>query len=264
MGSIIGLQGPAKSGKDTVADYILTKDGWDEKLSFASNLKEMCQAIFFLTDAQVNTQEGKQTAFPEPKVFTSRNLGSVLYWMSRTHSHYPLAKGAREYVATLVDTELLSPRHVLQFIGTDLCRSVIPTYHLDIVSQVIEENPDKNYVITDVRFPNEGDLLVDNFSAEVFQVSRPSNEELSLDRSHASETSMSDWGRFSGVINNDKQGLSFLFDAVNSVLEGKFKWQTTEITPSLGNLKETSSPTVEAAGQRSIGTTMKTPLTDVG
>jgi hypothetical protein len=253
MGFILGLQGAAKAGKDTTADYLIEEHGWDGKLSFAKNLKDMCRAIFFLSEDDVNTQKGKERVFSKPKVFTQRNLGSVLYWMSTTHSRYPIVKGAREHVASLVGTELTTPRHILQFIGTDVCRAVIPSYHLDIVVNTIRDNPDKNYIITDVRFPNEGDLVLDELDGLVVQIVREANSDENIDRSHKSETAMSDWGRFTDVVDNQKDGLPFLYAEVNNLLKRQNLCQetTTQLSKSA---KESSSPTAGSDVLSATGT----------
>ena len=69
MGFVLGFSGAAGAGKDTVADYLIEGGGWDGKLSFAGNLKEMCKLVFNLTDHDVYDQEGKQALFDSPKVF---------------------------------------------------------------------------------------------------------------------------------------------------------------------------------------------------
>jgi hypothetical protein len=218
MGFVLGLCGPAGAGKDTVADYLVSKHGWTEKLSFASNLKKMCKAIFFLSDYDVNDQEGKQTNFNRPRPFTGRNLGSVLHWMSRTHASYPLKRGVKEKVRSLVGTEFTNPRHILQFIGTDICRELVPSYHVDMVVREIKASPEGFYVITDARFPDEGDLVLDDLSGMVVYIDRPALLVENIDRRHASETALLNWGRFSDTINNHRDGLAFLYEEVDNFL----------------------------------------------
>lgn len=263
MGLVLGLQGPAKAGKDTVADYLVDYCGWHEKLSFAHNLKEMCKGIFYLTEADVNSQEGKERIFKTPKTFTQRNLASVFYWMSSTHSSYPIRKGVREYVSDLVGTSLVSPRHVLQFVGTEICRAVIPTYHLDIISEKVFKNKDKNYVISDARFPNEGDLILDSLGGKVIKVVRDHPAEENINRLHLSETSMEGWDRFSDTIDNRKDGLKFLFSEVNNLLERQNIWQK-ETESSLEPQKETSSLMEATDALSATGTIRITNSIDVG
>lgn len=262
MGFILGLHGPAKAGKDTIADYLVSKYGWGEKISFAYNLKEMCKAVFNLTEDDVNTQEGKQREFATPKVFTQRNLGSVLYWMSKTHRNSHPPKGAKEAIKELVGTELHSPRHVLQFVGTDVCRMLVPTYHLDVVLETLRSSPDKNFVVTDVRFPNEGDAIIDEFGGIVFQVLRYPQTVDGVDRSHNSEVAMCDWGRFADTVDNQKDGLDFLFEEVNSLLKRQPPCQEEMIRLSRSQ-KETSSHMEGTEDLNGTGTTTTISLTDV-
>lgn len=254
MGFILGLHGAAKAGKDTVADYILDKHSWGEKISFAGNLKEMCKAIFALTDSDVNTQDGKEKPFAQPKVFTQRNLGSVLYWMSQTHSSHPPAKGSKEKIKTLIGTKLLTPRHVLQFVGTEVCRTIIPSYHGDVLIKKIKDNPDTNFIITDVRFPDEGDIIIDECQGIVVEILRDPTSKENIDRSHQSETAMKGWGRFTDVVNNQKDGLPFLFTEVNNLLKRHNLCQETT-TQSSRSPKEGSSLTKVTDVQSGIGTT---------
>jgi hypothetical protein len=218
MGIVLGLHGEALSGKDSVGDILVKEFGWDGKLAFAHNLKEMCKAIFYLTDYEVGDQEGKKKAFATPKTFTERNLGSVMYWMSLTHRNHRIDPENHAKVKSLVGTPLETPRRILQFVGTDICRTLVTSYHVDIVTKVIQDNPDKNFVITDVRFPDEGDLILDSLGGKVVEVTRPGRPDNGVDRGHASETAMKSWGRFSDVLVNDKDGLEFLKEKVNQLI----------------------------------------------
>lgn len=229
MGVVLGIHGPALSGKDTVADHLLSEYGWDEKLSFAKNLKEMCKAIFFLSDYDLYDQEGKKKMFSTPKEFTGRNLGSVLHWMSRTHASFPLIKGTKETVRSLIGTKFNNPRDILQFVGTDICRELVPTYHIDIIMLKVREKPDARFVISDVRFPNEGDLILDNLSGLVIKLDRPGVNAENINKNHPSETAMRDWGRFTDVLENHREGLPFLYEEVDSFLRKNGLCPTTQL-----------------------------------
>ena len=120
--NIIGITGRKRHGKDTLGDYLVSNYGYT-KIGFADALKEGCRHIFGFNDDQ-------------------------LYGNSKE-----------------IDDEFwkASPRKVLQFVGTDLFRDqlarVLPEDKYDIWVKVVEktilQNPDKKYVITDVRFNNE-------------------------------------------------------------------------------------------------------------
>ena len=63
----------------------------------------------------------------------------------------------------LPDWEGWSVRKLLQFIGTELFRTnIAPDIWVKSLWLRVKSNPDKNYVVTDVRFPNELNYLRDN------------------------------------------------------------------------------------------------------
>jgi len=219
MGFVLGLNGVAGAGKDTVADYLVSRHGWDGKISFAFNLKELCSKLFSLTPHDLSDQDGKRKYFPTPLKFGSEHLNGVLAWMCKTHPNVHPMKGSLQRVKDKVGTELLNPRHALQFIGTDICRELIPSYHIDVLAQVVKQNAGRNMVATDVRFPNEGDVILDEFQGMVVNIIRHPEQELNIDSSHPSETAMLSWGRFSDVIDNQLEGLRFLYSAVDLFLE---------------------------------------------
>jgi len=255
MGFVLGLHGPAKAGKDSIADYLIDVHNWGEKLFFASNLKQMCRDIFFLSEADVETQAGKEKPFPKPKNFTQRNLGSVLYWMSRTHRDFHVSKKSKAKVKSLVGTTLETPRRILQFVGTDICRELISSYHRDIVAHQIAKVPDRNYIITDVRFPNEGDFVLDDLKGCVIEVVRPAPGKENIDRTHPSETAMKEWGRFTDVVDNNKDGLQMLYAEVNNLLKRQNLCQEPQ---SSSGPKTASSLTEETGAQSDSRTTTLT------
>lgn len=219
MGFVLGLSGPAGVGKDTVADYLISNCGWDGKLAFAHNLKEICKTVFGLTDSDVVSQAGKMRKFNKPRVLTQDRLNSIFILMTKTHRYHPLKKGGKKKVLSLLGTKLTTPRQVLQLVGTEICRELIPNYHVDVIAQQIEAAPEKHFIITDARFPNEGDIVIDRFGGLVVYIDRFDLEAGNIDRTHASETAMLGWGRFGDTINNHREGFSFLYAEVDNFLE---------------------------------------------
>lgn len=114
------------SGKDTVADYLCNVHGFRRE-SFAGSLKDAVAAVFGWDRVML---EGRTTASrawrEQPDAWWSHRLG-------------------RE----------ITPRWVLQYWGTEVCRSA---FHDDIWIASIEHkilNSADNIVISDCRFPNE-------------------------------------------------------------------------------------------------------------
>jgi len=110
---LVGLLGQAQSGKDSVADYLETNHLF-VKASFAGELKRVCAELFDLTYDQLNTTEGKATIDPRYDI---------------------------------------TPRTILQKVGTDWFRSIYPKVWTDRLFKLIMGK--LKVVITDVRFLNE-------------------------------------------------------------------------------------------------------------
>lgn len=217
MGLVVGFCGPAQSGKDTCGDYLISRHGFHKKLSFAGNLKEMVKEVFSLTDYDVNDREGKQKPFTYSVILDKSNLSLILSWMYKTHSDFHVSENDVNEVLSHLGRKFKTPRELLQFVGTDICRKIVPTYHLDIIKQEVLSNPETDYVVTDVRFPNEGNLILDVFGGFVVRLfGRP--EKSIEENNHPSETAMLDWGRATAAIDNEKNGLHYLYSELDAFL----------------------------------------------
>jgi len=224
MGFVLGLSGLASSGKGTVGHYMVSRHGWSD-FSFARNLKDMVQHVFKMTEWQVDDEKGKRSEFHSPMELTFTHVGAVLTWMSRTHGSagFPSVEERKRrygYIMNLIGKKLRTPREILQIVGTDICRTMVPTYHVDIVSQYIDRNPDTNWVITDVRFPDEGDFLKSVYSAFILRLERPALDQSQGFYGHVSENALADWDGFSAVIDNSGS-LGSLYEKVDLFLKEK-------------------------------------------
>jgi len=123
---IITVSGKAGAGKDTVADHLINSYGF-KKISLADPIKRLTKDVFALTDFQV---------------------------YDRVEREKPLEQwGGR------------SVRQLLQQIGTELFRDNIdPDIWVKSLWFTIKESKD-NYVVPDVRFPNELNFLKGNVPA---------------------------------------------------------------------------------------------------
>ena len=124
---IIGICGFIGSGKDTVADYLVNFHEFRRE-SFASTLKDAVAAVFgwdrtMLEGRTKEAREWREQVDP--------------WWAAR------------------LDMPTLTPRWVLQYWGTEVCRK---GFHDDIWIASLENklrNSKDNVVISDCRFPNE-------------------------------------------------------------------------------------------------------------
>jgi hypothetical protein len=188
---IIGVCGFIGSGKDTVADYLQNFHEFRRE-SFASTLKDAVAAVF-----------GWDRIMLEGRTKEARE------WREQVDSWW----------AVRLDMPTLTPRWVLQYWGTEVCRK---GFHDDMWIASLENklrNSKDHVVISDCRFPNEIDSIKDA-GGKIVWVKRgelPSwydtavaanqghnwaQQELKLQKIHASETS---WvgTEFDAVIDNN-------------------------------------------------------------
>lgn len=124
---IIGVCGFIGSGKDTVADYLVNFHEFRRE-SFAGTLKDAVAAVFGWNREML---EGKSK--------------EARAWRERVD----------EWWADRLNMPTLTPRWVLQYWGTEVCRK---TFHDDIWIASLENKlrqSGDNIVVSDVRFPNE-------------------------------------------------------------------------------------------------------------
>ena len=142
---IIGICGLIGSGKGTVADQLVKKDY--KKISFADKLKDGVSTIFGWDRLLLEGDTRESREWREvPDAFWSKELNKEV-----------------------------TPRLVLQLFGTDCMRMGFDdNIWVNLVKKEILDNPDQNYVIPDVRFPNEIDM-VRELQGQVWQIRRGAN-----------------------------------------------------------------------------------------
>lgn len=131
---LVGVLGFIGSGKGTVGD-ILEKHGF-QKVSFASKLKDIAATTF---NWPRELLEGDTEA---SRLFREKEDS---YWSQKLNRSF-------------------SPRIALQYLGTEVFRD---NFHTDfwihcLEKQIKSELPEKKFVVTDVRFPNEIHWMNDN------------------------------------------------------------------------------------------------------
>lgn len=207
---IIGFVGFIGSGKDTAADYLVNFHGF-RRDSFANTLKDAVSAVF-----------GWDRVLLEGRTKEARE------WRERVDPWW----------AERLNMPHLTPRWVLQFWGTEVCRQ---GFHDDIWIASLENKMRKtgdDIVISDVRFPNEI-KAIKNAGGKVIRVVRgpdpdwyqdawnvnegPTNMSWAISRArmeslkiHSSETSWIGRGIDHEIDNNGT--IDQLFDQIKSLV----------------------------------------------
>lgn len=153
MFRIIAICGEKRSGKDVLAEHLVSNHGYT-KISFADPLKIVVKTLFNFTDVQVGIDEKN-------------------------------SKGHEK--DTIDDNWGISPRHALQFFGTEVLQYKIQELLPEIkrnffaetlISRIIGDNTCRNYVINDMRFLHEYEKLKEHplisakFEVLIIRVSR--------------------------------------------------------------------------------------------
>tara|TARA_B100000900_G_scaffold395231_1_gene393403 strand:- start:537 stop:1148 length:612 start_codon:yes stop_codon:yes gene_type:complete len=140
---IIGICGLIGCGKGTVGDILVENHGFT-KLSFADKLKDGVATVFnwdrqMLEGDTVESREWRETQ----DEFWTRETGRTI-----------------------------TPRLVLQEFGTDCMRHGFDDgIWVSLVKQELVKYPNKDFVIPDVRFPNEANMIK-SIHGEVWRVKR--------------------------------------------------------------------------------------------
>lgn len=122
---IIGFVGLIGAGKGTAADYLVREHGFIKE-SFANSVKDSVSVIFGWD------REMLEGATPESRLWREQ---ADPWWSN--HFNRPF-----------------TPRYAMQLMGTEAGRDVFDT-NLWVYSTFRRMKPNQNYVIADVRFPNE-------------------------------------------------------------------------------------------------------------
>ncbi len=212
---ILGFSGKALSGKDSAADYLIKRYSWDKKTGFAYNLKEACSSIFGRDLAVFTTQEGKSSTFTSPIEVDYFLIQNVVRWMQRTHR---VSIEDIDYRA-LLGKKLYTPRDILQFVGTEIMRTYVINYHIDVILNNLSHT--EKVVVADVRFENEASGILDA-GGYLIRLERPLELRKLygnvVDTSHPSEISLDSWGNWSYKINNNGKELVSLYKKVDKML----------------------------------------------
>jgi len=151
---IIGLTGYARSGKDTVANILVDNYGYT-RVAFADKIRDLLVEM-------------------DPILESGHRLSSTL-----EEYGWDLAKAKPEV------------RRLLQMLGVGARKVLGESFwvHEAMKTMLNDPRPDMNYVITDVRFLNEADMVRAN-NGQIWRVKRVG---VGAINSHVSESEMDDY-----------------------------------------------------------------------
>lgn len=192
---VIGFAGRCRSGK-TILSEVCEKYGY-QRLSFALPLKQLCADILDISIDELNRAKNENIPI---EITIGKDVCEIL----SEETNIPI-----ETTTEICDGKYLhTVRDMLQFIGTDYIRKYNSDWHVNRIREMIEDNG--NYVIDDVRFPNEK-RMIEQLGGDCWFVTRTTLDNVS---NHESETSITWKDCMNKVIVNNS--------TLNELL---FKWE---------------------------------------
>lgn len=220
--NIIGLSAQLQNGKDTVAGLILKLTSWyDDEVQedftnwttrrFAGKLKQMAAILLGCKVEDFEDDKFKNQPLPEEWrrfYYTHYKLKTESNPDGKVSQYFASIEEAEDYKIKLINyinpeglqlvDELLTPRKILQLLGTEGGRDVIHP-NIWVNATLGDIRPDDKVIITDARFPNEVEGIKKK-NGIVVRIIRPSKVSTST---HPSETSLNDYTNWDYVIVND-------------------------------------------------------------
>ena len=180
---LIGISGKMGVGKDTLGNILCDLEPAYEVKRFADKLKMIASLLSGISVERFESQDFKQ--FNMPSVWNRHKSPTTAYGDQRIK---------------------MTVREFLQKLGTEAMRDNL---HEDVwVNALFADYKERyfgsksmpNWVITDVRFPNEANAII-NRGGIMVRINRDNTPGISKD--HSSETALDNWTGFSYEIDNN-------------------------------------------------------------
>lgn len=153
----IGLVGAKGAGKTTA--FSMIKDAYPgvQEITLAGFLKDVCSEVFEIERNFFDSHKTKESPLDRPILLTEDHILKIYDKYDFTNIDY------RSHVLSHIgDTIFTTPRHIAQYVGTEILRSIDPNIHC---KKAIEGKYFEMAVITDIRFPDELSFFKDNSSS---------------------------------------------------------------------------------------------------
>lgn len=188
---LVGLSGYARSGKDEAAKVLVDEYGF-KRIAFADKLRDFLYALnpivkHINAKVQLKTPGGIKNLMLDDKTPSTITLGVRLRDVIDRY-------GWDGYKETPYSQEI---RELLQRLGTEAGRQTLWD-SIWIDAALHDLDPNGNYVVTDVRFPNEAEAITQRGGRLV----RIIRDGVGPANSHASETSLDDYPFIHGLRND--------------------------------------------------------------
>jgi hypothetical protein len=194
---ILALSGKKKSGKDTVANFLVKDQGF-VKLSLATPLKELLIKVFKIDKDLLHNESKKDVEFDEIINIDYSHLDKIREIITEEWG-FPIDYDAREGIEEFHGKEIKTPRQLMQTVGTDIIRNNVRDDVFIILLLEKIKVTQRPIVIADVRLRNERETLL-NIGAHLCLVKR---DLITEKDEHISENDLGDEDEYDIVIENN-------------------------------------------------------------
>jgi len=192
---IIGLTGKAGCGKDTAAEHLLKNHNF-QRVGFADALRQglldldpiVFPDIQYYVPLDKNEQQTRNGWYEPWRLSDALRLFGSWDDLKRPCPENEPCRFCKRYgdIPLSIHDET---RRLMQNFGTEVMRSMVPTFWVDRVADQVQQADaaNRNVVITDVRYDNEAEAIRD-WGGLVVEIIRPGAAPV---RCHASEAGLS-------------------------------------------------------------------------
>jgi hypothetical protein len=204
MNLLVGITGLARSGKDTSAK-ILVEELYKQTnrlfilMAYAHELKLKIQKDFDLSYEQLwgNEKEIEDRRYRRLPRYRGGNEKEI---EDRRYRRLPRYRGGIRSDKDALPGLYWTPREIMQNYG-QFYRTIDYDFWVKHLFKVIEQNNYKSIIITDVRYQNEAQSIVDS-EGYIIRIIRDNKTEIH-NQQHTSEVSMSDYDKIDFIIQNN-------------------------------------------------------------
>lgn len=177
---VLGIVGRKGAGKDTFASFVQKHNPDFRIYHYADRLKEICEKIFPVTNAQLFDADLKEKAFENA---------------IHIDNYVPDLEKEVGFEVPYCGLTALSPRNLMQLVGTQYVRGARDSYWIDYLDNQIRTEQQGEFgknrfaIVSDVRFANEAKMIRRFYDGHLLKIVRPM---YGLADRHASEKGVDD------------------------------------------------------------------------
>lgn len=199
---LVGMIGGKGLGKDTAASA-LVQAGW-RSIAFADALYIEISEAYGVSVQFLQNRDTKETPLMELAPRNCSNAEFVQLLFTKFSTKEACFEAGFSYPFNIAQP--MKPRTILQLWGTEFRRASNDGYWREkVATALMEDNGAHNWVVTDVRFPDEAKLLesVPGAQLTLVRVVRPALDACGKKDAHSSERAMDDYAEDVLLVNSE-------------------------------------------------------------